>query len=69
LASHNCLGFWYWRRKDLWRLWGARCIEEVPVSARLIVNNGQALRKAALAGVGVFMQPEVLVSGDIAAGF
>ena len=32
---------------------------------RLVANNGEALRQAALAGLGILMQPEVLLSDDI----
>jgi len=68
LTSHDCLGFAYWRSKDVWRLRSGEETEEVPVSGRLVVNNGQALRVAAISGLGVIMQPEALVSGDVAAG-
>ena len=40
----------------------------VPVRGNLTVNNGQALRRAALAGLGVIMQPEALVADDLQAG-
>lgn len=33
-----------------------------------MVNNGQALRTAAIEGLGIIMQPEVLVGDDVAAG-
>ena len=32
---------------------------------RLRANNGEGLRQAALAGVGIVMQPEVLLGDDI----
>ena len=32
---------------------------------RLRANNGEGLRQAALAGVGIVMQPEVLLDDDI----
>ena len=32
------------------------------------VNNGQALRAAAIEGLGVIMQPEVLLADDVASG-
>ena len=33
-----------------------------------MVNNGQALRTTAIEGLGIIMQPEVLVGDDVAAG-
>ena len=32
---------------------------------RLRANNGEGLRQAALAGVGIVMQPEVLLADDV----
>lgn len=68
LARHECLGFAYWRKKNLWRLARAGRAEQVEVKGRFTANNGQALRAAALAGAGVIMQPEVLLADDVAAG-
>ncbi|MCX4164148.1 MULTISPECIES: LysR family transcriptional regulator [Paraburkholderia] len=68
LSAHNCLGFSYWQKKNIWRLSRGELTESVPVKGRLTVNNGQALRTAAIAGLGVIMQPEVLVEDDVATG-
>lgn len=68
LAGHNCLGFSYWTVRDKWRLIGPEGSETVSIKGRLQANNGQALRMAALQGLGIIMQPEVLVSEDLAAG-
>ncbi|MEQ5844080.1 LysR family transcriptional regulator [Paraburkholderia acidicola] len=68
LSAHNCLGFSYWQKKNIWRLSRGELTESVPVKGRLTVNNGQALRTAAIAGLGIIMQPEVLVEDDVAAG-
>jgi DNA-binding transcriptional LysR family regulator len=40
----------------------------VPGSARLQLNNGQALRVAALHGLGVILQPAALLQADVDAG-
>ncbi|AKJ70177.1 LysR family transcriptional regulator [Pandoraea thiooxydans] len=68
LAGHNCLGFAYWHKKDTWRLRKSGQTEHVRVRGRLNVNHGHALRTAAVAGLGIIMQPEVLVEDEIAAG-
>jgi DNA-binding transcriptional LysR family regulator len=68
LARHNCLGFAYWQKKNIWRLRKSERTENVQVKGRLTVNNGQALRTAAIEGLGIIMQPEVLVGDDVAAG-
>jgi DNA-binding transcriptional LysR family regulator len=51
-----------------WKM--TRGSEEVEVVPRIsvTVNNGQAVRMAARAGLGVVMQPAILLSADIQAG-
>ena len=68
LAEHNCLGFSYWQKKNIWRLRKLVVVESVQVKGRLTVNSGQALKMAALAGLGIIMQPEILVGDDVAQG-
>ncbi|NHQ84691.1 LysR family transcriptional regulator [Iodobacter sp. HSC-16F04] len=68
LTAHNCLGFSYWQKKNLWRLQKDGTADHVQVKGRFTVNNGQALRAAGLAGLGIIMQPEILLSDDVAAG-
>ena len=53
---------------NIWRLRQAERTESVEARGRLVVNNGQALKMAAIAGLGVIMQPEVLVADEVAAG-
>lgn len=68
LASHCCLGFSYAKRPGRWQLAQGgeeRIVQHTP---RLQVNNGEALRQAALAGAGILMQPEVLLADDVKAG-
>jgi DNA-binding transcriptional LysR family regulator len=69
LARHECLGLSYWRRHDLWRLVGPdgeTC--NVTVHGRFTANQGNALRIAALNGIGIALQPEVVLADDLAAG-
>ncbi|MBV8658551.1 MAG: LysR family transcriptional regulator [Burkholderiales bacterium] len=68
LTQHECLGFAYWQKKHSWRLEQAGETITVPVKGRFTVNNGQALKSAALAGFGIIMQPALLVDDDVAAG-
>jgi DNA-binding transcriptional LysR family regulator len=39
-----------------------------PEQARLLCNQGDGLRVAALQGLGLVMQPEVLLANDLAEG-
>lgn len=68
LARHNCLGFLYWDRRKRWRLLSASGETRVKAQGNFTANQGQALRMAALAGIGIIMQPEILVADDLAAG-
>lgn len=67
LTDHECLAFSQSVAK-LWQLKHQGGEVAVPVSGRLRVNNGQALRVAALHGQGIIMQPAVLLEEDVQAG-
>lgn len=69
LEQHACLGLAYWRHHDVWRLQGPQGLQaEARVSGRFTANNGEALRQAALCGMGIVLQPEVLLGEDIRSG-
>ena len=68
LATHNCLGFAYWGTGKEWRFGGPAGDCLVRVHGSLRANNGEALRMAACSGLGIIMQPEVLLSEDVRTG-
>jgi DNA-binding transcriptional LysR family regulator len=68
LATHDCLGFTFLVHSDRWRLVGPGGEHRVRVSGRLRINEGEALRQAALAGAGIVMQSRLLLGDDLAAG-
>lgn len=65
LAAHDCLGFTHAGRRGRWRFSRGGEERTVQFTPRLLANNGEALRQAALAGLGILLQPEVLVADDI----
>ncbi len=69
LADHVCLGYAYLPNPDRWTFVHASG-EEVMVrpTGPLRANNGDALTPALLAGLGLAIQPEFMVSEDLAAG-
>ena len=67
LSKHECLGSAHGAYKDRWRLIGPAGEERVPVKGRLQINNGDALRQAALSGAGILMHAELLLAADLAA--
>lgn len=68
LAGHECLGYSYWGGGDSWQLRGPRGEVSVPVHGGLRANNGDVLREAALAGMGIILQPDFLIADALAAG-
>jgi len=67
LAQHECLSFSLAALQH-WPLTGEDGTSQVPVSGRLQVNNGQALRVAALHGLGIVLQSAYLLQADVQAG-
>lgn len=68
LARHDCLSYAVWQRRSEWILRDGQGSAPWPEEARLRCNSGESLRHAAVRGLGLVMQPEVLLAGDIAAG-
>ncbi|MCX7217875.1 MAG: LysR family transcriptional regulator [Burkholderiales bacterium] len=67
LNDHECLSFSP-ASVTHWRLTDQGSSYHVPVSGRLQVNHGQALRVAALHGLGIVLQPAILLQADVEAG-
>lgn len=69
LARHDCLSHAVWQRRREWTLQDA---DGQPITwprqSRFVCNLGDGLRRAAVAGLGLVMQPEVLLADDLAAG-
>lgn len=68
LARHNCLIYAYLPAQNDWRFHGPGGTVTVRVNGNLKANNGDVLREAALAGLGVCLAPTFLVGDDIRAG-
>ncbi len=68
LAEHVCLSHGVWQRRNEWTLHDGEQAVRWPASPRFLCNQGEGLRRAALAGLGLVLQPEVLLADDIAAG-
>lgn len=67
LAKHRSVTFSVSAR-SAWRMTGPEGTVSVKVPSTIQVDSGQAVRSAALNGLGIVMQPEVLLAGDVAAG-
>lgn len=68
LSQHLCLSHAIWQRRSEWVLKEGPNTTLWPEQARFSSNQGESLRAAAVQGLGLVMQPEVLLAEDIAAG-
>lgn len=68
LARHNCVSFSQWRSAHRWQLLGPQGQIDVDIVPRLTVDSGEAIRQAALSGLGVVMHSCVTLQDDIDAG-
>lgn len=68
LAGHDCLGYAHTELRTRWSFDGSEGRVTVPVEARLLVDHGEPLLQAALAGLGVMLQPVELVRAALADG-
>ncbi len=68
LAQHQCLSHSVWQRRVEWTLHDGKEDFFWPENARFVCNQGDGLRQAALRGLGLIMQPEVLLADDLASG-
>jgi DNA-binding transcriptional LysR family regulator len=78
LADHDCLQFSFADNRRVWRLRRKGGIadvtaddmpvEEIPINSVVQANNGEVLRQAALAGMGVAMLAHWLVQADLREG-
>ena len=69
LADHDCLVFAHPSGRATWRVSGPDGSDtEVQVAGRLSGNTAQALRKAALAGLGIALLPSTMTRRELRAG-
>jgi DNA-binding transcriptional LysR family regulator len=68
LDRHNCLGFNFRRSGPIWPLsQGGRTVERA-ISGSLLANNGETVRRMAVAGVGLARLGDFHIRDDLAAG-
>jgi len=68
LANHARIAYSYSGTGNEWRFDGPGGETRVRIDARLVSNNGETCRAAALAHQGIILQPTFLVGDDLAAG-
>ncbi|PHV07558.1 LysR family transcriptional regulator [Janthinobacterium sp. BJB412] len=68
LSGHDCLNYAY---EELRHQWPMRCGAKelsVPIVSKMISNNGDVLRQAAIAGMGIVMRTSCSLNDDIERG-
>jgi DNA-binding transcriptional LysR family regulator len=68
LQEHECLGFSHTELRTHWTFDGPEGRVVVPVSGRFMADHGEPLLCAAIAGLGVMLQPVQLVSQSLEQG-
>ncbi|MFC7418370.1 LysR substrate-binding domain-containing protein [Iodobacter arcticus] len=68
LANHNCLIYTNGSRRGEWDFSGADGNITIKVAGHFRANNGDLLRRAALAGEGIICEPSFLIGEDLASG-
>lgn len=68
LARHNCLGFNFRRASPVWPLKESGRIVDRAVKGSLLANNGETVRRMALAGVGLARLGDYHARADLASG-
>lgn len=65
LQPHHCLSYSYAATPDEWQFEHAGKQHVVRIKGPMHANNGDLLREAALAGMGIILQPSFIVGDDI----
>jgi DNA-binding transcriptional LysR family regulator len=68
LSRHNCLGFNFRRAAPVWPFKESGRTVDRAVNGSLLANNGETVRRMALAGVGLARLGDYHARADIAAG-
>lgn len=68
LRDHECLVFAHTSMRTQWSFRGAEGPITVPIAGRFSTDSGEALRAAAVAGLGIILQPSELLAPDIESG-
>jgi len=68
LAIHDCLVYANDLKPDTWMLHGESGVEAVKVNGPICADNGDILKAAAVAGLGITLLPTFIVGSDLCTG-
>jgi DNA-binding transcriptional LysR family regulator len=68
VSEHKCLNFAFEMLRHSWPVqWGDEHLD-VPITSRMVSNNGAVLRQAALAGMGIVIRSSFTLEDDLTSG-
>ncbi|KRB79094.1 LysR family transcriptional regulator [Noviherbaspirillum sp. Root189] len=69
ISRHSCLNFSYEQLRHQWPVKGPDgSLINIPVTGKVVSNNGDLLRHCAIAGMGITIRPSFALGDDLAAG-
>lgn len=68
LGAHQVIGYSHMANAQLWQFRRGGRFESPQVAGRLMLNNGEAIRDLAIAGLGLAVLPYFVVAGALADG-
>jgi DNA-binding transcriptional LysR family regulator len=68
VSAHDCLNFAYEQLRHYWPVQWENKRLNVPIVSRMVSNNGEILRQAALAGLGVMIRSSFTLQDDFTSG-
>jgi DNA-binding transcriptional LysR family regulator len=71
IQNHTCIGYANVHSSQIWQFEPAQAggeIRSLVIRSRIVLNNGEAMRDAAIAGLGLVVLPRFIVAGALARG-
>ena len=68
MSQHVCLNFAYEHLRHHWMISEGDRMTSIPITSKLVSNNGDVLRQCALAGMGVMIRPSFTLGDDLHTG-
>lgn len=68
ISQHQCLNFDYEQLRHHWWIDGPGGRISIPITPRMVSNNGDLLRQCALAGMGIMIRSSFVMGSDLSSG-
>lgn len=69
VSDHACLNFSFEQLRHRWPIEGPDGVtRHIPVTSKMLSNNGELLRQCAMSGMGIVIRPSFSLSDDLVSG-